>query len=100
MDPDESYQPIKLSAVANTHDIVSDADEMIKIQNEIQESLEKVIYIITHSTCNYMFMISIHSTCTWILEHWTLDIYSVPYNQGMIFMLIYIRSVLHHVLLV
>ncbi len=56
MDPDESYQPIKLSAVANTHDIVSDADEMIKIQNEIQESLEKVIYIITHSTCNYNYV--------------------------------------------
>lgn len=37
------FKPPTLSGLANTHDIVSDKEEMVRVQNEIQETLEKTV---------------------------------------------------------
>lgn len=42
-DEEAVFKPTILSGLANTHDIVSDKEEMVKMQNQIQESLEKAV---------------------------------------------------------
>ena len=47
--PPDAFDPVQLSAIAETHDIISDSEDMKKIEEEINECLDKVsTYVSTY----------------------------------------------------